>query len=162
MKRLLPACGLFGVLLLVCGCGKDKPEVPSWFKGDSKKDGAAVAKNSPQQLQADLRKKIGQLEKKMTALEEAIASVEKSKKDIKKRLSERGVRDSNDLNKPENKDDEELQRLVASLVKKSHEQTRYEQMRKQYNVALFDGKEALESLDRQLKLAQAGISYKEL
>ncbi len=162
MKRLSLACGLFGAILLACGCGQSKPAVPSWFKGDGKKDGVAAAKNTPKGLQSDLRSKIVQLEKKMAALEEAIASVKRSKEDIHSRLVKRGIRSSEDLKKPENKDDDEIQRMVNALLRKKQEETKYEAIRKQYSVALWDGKEALESLDRQLKLAQAGISDKEL
>ena len=162
MKRLPLACGLFGALLLVCGCSKSKPEVPSWFKDGQKNGNAVVGKNSPEQLQSDLRAKIAQLERKMSALEEAIASVDKSKNDIKARLVKRGIRSSEDLKKPEHRDDEEIQRMVSALLKKRQEETKYEGIRKQYSVALWDGKEALESLDRQLKLARAGITDKEL
>ncbi len=48
------------------------------------------------------------------------------------------------------------------LVKNQQELAKYEQMHKQYSLTLLDGKEALDSLDRQLKLARAGITEKEL
>jgi hypothetical protein len=165
MKRFYSACGLFGALLLVSGCGSSKPEVPSWFKGDSKKEKGGdpvVAKNSPEQLQRDLQTKIRQLEKKQTALEEAITSVDKSKREIVTRLHNRGVKSLEDLNNAPNKNDEDIQRWKTALLKNRQEYAKYMQMQKEYNIALFDGKDALERLGRQLTLAKAGISEKEL
>ncbi len=162
MKRLFLACGLFGVLLLASGCAKEKPEVPSWFKGEGKKDDKAVGKNSPEQLKRDLDGKIRQLEKKMTALDEAIAKATASKKDYVVRLNNAGVHSEDDLKKPEFKDDEELQRLKNLVLKKRAEIDKLQQIHKQYRLTLLDGKDALESLDQQLKLKQAGIGEKDL
>jgi len=77
-------------------------------------------------------------------------------------LQARGVRSLASLKEPAYKDDEEVQRMYRSLQKKIEEHKKYTQMRKEYGIALFDGKDALESLDRQLKLAKAGFSEKEM
>jgi hypothetical protein len=161
MKRLLPACGLFVALLLACGCGSSKPEVPSWFKGDGSK-GNPAAKNAPEQLQRDLSNKIKQLEKKMAALDEAIASVTKSRDKHLRILKNAKVKVMADFNESPFKDDKDLLRERDLFLKNHDELRKYEKMRKQYNLALLDGKEALDSLDRQLKLARAGITEKEL
>ena len=52
MKRIALACGLFGALLVACGCGKDKAEVPSWFKGEKKDGGPVATKNTPRAARA--------------------------------------------------------------------------------------------------------------
>ena len=98
----------------------------------------------------------------MSALDEAIASVTRSKREIATTFKSRGIRELADCDKPPFKDDDEVQRMKTSLLRKIQETSKYEQMKKQYKVALFDGREALDSLDRQLKLAEAGISDKEL
>jgi hypothetical protein len=159
MKRLFPACGLFGALL-ACGCGSSKPEVPSWFKGDGGK-GNPGAKNSPEQLQRDLTTKLKALEKKLAALDKVIADLEKSKTDIKARLAARGVRDSKDLQKPGIKDDEQIQHMAAALLKKSKECASYRRKHEEYGLALFDGNQARESLDHLIELRKAGIDEKE-
>ena len=161
MKRLFCACGLFGALLLATGCGQSKPAKPSWVLGDGNK-GNPVAKNSPEQLQRDLASKIKGLEKKMAALEEAIASVERSKHEIVAELHAKGVRSLEDLGKDQFKDDEKVKRLKDALVRNRRENAKYQQMRVEYSAALFDGNLARESLERQLKLAKAGITEKEL
>jgi hypothetical protein len=153
---------VFGIVLLACGCGSSKPEVPSWFRGDGKKGGNVVVKNQPNQLHADLKRKMQQLESKQAALEKVIASVNKSKADIVERLHKRGIDSAEDLSKAPFKDDDEVQRLKTALIHNRQEYARYQRIKKEYDGAMLDAKLALEQLDRQLQLAQAGITDKEL
>jgi len=166
MKRFTLASGLFGALLLACGCGSSKqPEVPSWFKDGGKKDGKeVVGKNTPESLQRELKAKIEQLTKKQKALDEAIASTKNSRLKIVKQLKADPfkVKEAKDLEKEEFKDNPDFQRLKTALQKNLQEQKKYEQMKKEYASAQFEGEEALDRLDRALRLAKAGISDKEM
>jgi hypothetical protein len=162
MKQSLFACGIFGALLLACGCGKEKAEVPTWLKGDGK-NGKDVAKNSPEALKRDLEGKIKKLDNKIAALQKDMGKLKERQKDLATKLNkDHGIHSMEDARRPKYKDNEDVQQLMKYLLKNQDEQVKDQELLKQYRRLHVDATETKDALERQIDRAKAGITEKEL
>ena len=159
MTRIFSACGLFGALLLVCGCGSSKPEVPSWFKGDSKKDASpAVAKNSPNQQKTELEQRVKKVETQLRVFEKVLKDLNDEKSETVQKLRQLGVKSVADI-KEDNRRGQDLYKRLKRIIADIDSTKRKAE---EYEVALDNGQAVLRDFKRKLELQQAGISDEEI
>lgn len=172
MRRWHLVLCLAGFLVVMSGCGKKKTTIPTWFKG-AERPGVAVttqeASEGPpaaqgrelqtrfEQQRWDLRKRVADLERKVEALTAVMMDLTHERGETVRKLRAAGVTSARDLQ------GNALAQAYARNLQQVRQELEAVQGKLQlYRVVLEEGNAVLRRVERQLKLAQAGIEDEEI